>query len=437
MLPKPPFMTGNNRRTTAGKTILLSRICNPDNATKPLVYDAEGRAVSLTGLSGDLRERALNFFAEDKYDDVILRSLPVVVVFTKFEAQLEKAKFDLPVHSATQWLVQPPIKYRSADDARSIAEEIYRNDYLQRVLEIEHPPQAVVRLQYMHDPMTEYPIELLDKTITAIHGLPEDNELLVPLSAPGSETAKLLSAYFRDFMPREKMDLDVEMEEACAIPSSASGSHSPVDDVLGKPHGIWCRIRNVLLQALFVSQLASDTGNSELLKVVSSEQEGLQASVQRVHSRQLEKRRTTGVFTCKVKERLFYAREPPGKSEEDLNSDEEPEQQHEEDAALRRRQTGYYHDANPRGHWEWAWVEDDASYINPRFCLCHDQSDAEGSEDPEDTTNSEDAETAASVDGSEGDEEEVKGIPQGVQLEINGHFETSAYRTTLRETPPS
>lgn len=183
-------------RTTSGKITLLSKVCNPDNATKPVIYDEGGRNISLTGISGNLREKALSFFTGDKYDDIILRSskrgfhdiyhqitypgsrfvfhaakgtssrdirqirhfmcdresalstaerlhaiwfcipmnnispfsdvelsflneasrkLPVVIVFTKFEAQLDKAKFDLlQSPNSIRHLMEAPIRHRSA-----------------------------------------------------------------------------------------------------------------------------------------------------------------------------------------------------------------------------------------------------------------------------------------------------------------------------------
>jgi len=329
----------------------------------------------------------------------------------------------------------------------SIAEAMYQQHYLQRVLGLmTHPPRDIVRLQHLRDAMTKYPIELLEKTVVAIHGslaekvsysepsihengvhgnsdddcihgvdvhkhshrraegdskngevgngsaqepeqesasslsAKEERSPIAPmpsdsvdslesfLKRPAVLSKKARSAHMAMLESIRNIDIDVKVTEVSVSSSSVSGNHSCDDDVCGKSHGVWCHIRKIFLGPFVTSKITPDRESQSVPRIMSAKQDGPKASiVQRLRSR--NKRRTAGVSTCKATERLFYARDPSGASEEDLKSDEEePEPKHEKDRAFRRRQAG--NRASSRGHWESVWVEDDGSYLNPSFCFC-------------------------------------------------------------------
>ncbi|EIW77595.1 hypothetical protein CONPUDRAFT_62041 [Coniophora puteana RWD-64-598 SS2] len=102
-----------------------------------------------------LVEAELAFFNEDTAD------VPVVVVFTKYDALLDRVANDLDIIDMTE---------QSQVDVDKEAEARYQERYHGRIMRTANPPKAVVRLQEMDKVETQCP-ELSEQTAVAIDDL--------------------------------------------------------------------------------------------------------------------------------------------------------------------------------------------------------------------------------------------------------------------------
>ncbi|KAF8702937.1 hypothetical protein AX14_014290, partial [Amanita brunnescens Koide BX004] len=89
--------------------------------------------------------------------------VPLVVIFTKFDAQIIQESVQLE-HDQDKWA-----------KARKNADITFQSIYLARVLSAQHPPKGYVRLEAMHEPDKNCP-ELTQETASAI-----DNSTLYQL----------------------------------------------------------------------------------------------------------------------------------------------------------------------------------------------------------------------------------------------------------------
>jgi len=216
-------------KANAGKTTILQKVCNVEPGAKPIVFNRDGKKISSSwfkkasaargehNIEHQITYQGCNFIFHDSrgfeagsqnelktvrefiaersrrlelkdqlhaiwycipMDDSHPLSpaemsffaegtgrVPVIVIFTKYDAQVTQAatilrqRRDLDVQQA--W-AQAPID----------ADIIFRREYLSRVLESDYPPKAHVRLQDMNNPQQQCP-ELTDQTAKSI-----DNDIL-------------------------------------------------------------------------------------------------------------------------------------------------------------------------------------------------------------------------------------------------------------------
>ncbi|KAF8334528.1 hypothetical protein F5887DRAFT_892641 [Amanita rubescens] len=197
-------------RANAGKRTILEKVCGVAKGTKPMIYDKDGKGlhdiehqITYPGCnfifhdsqgfesgSTDELELAWNFIekssaetelqnqlhaiwycipmdsprpilpAELEFFNKGTGSVPLVVIFTKFDGQI-----------ACQFVNLTDANLKDEDKwetAREIAEITFQKVYLPKVLDAKYPPKAYVRLEDMDLPENNC-VELTQQTADAIN----------------------------------------------------------------------------------------------------------------------------------------------------------------------------------------------------------------------------------------------------------------------------